>query len=250
MNKLKSPKYLSLFIALIGVVILCYSLTLDFYTDQKAKEKLDSSAELSTDENVWKEKYYKEVAKLETSKRKLMDIGSGLTIFGLTLLIFFMLKKSESISDLKFILTYSKVKTFILANLVWSLMLPGTYFYYYFRGMRNDYPWFVDSIGIPIMFQTTSILMAFIPLNIVLFISLYKTILPTNLFKELTAKSISEKVWEGFWALLLFINIIALISFIADGDHISIPINLFFTYVILTLRAGKKNYFQTKQQCL
>jgi len=40
----------------------------------------------------------------------------------------------------------------------------------------------------------------------------------------------------GFWLLL---NLLCLIGFVTDGDHFSIPVNLFFTFILLTLRAGQ-----------
>src|SRR5690606_39838186 len=54
----------------------------------------------------------------------------------------------------------------ISANLVWLILLPGTYWYYIFRGARGDYPPFADSIGIPLMTQIPFYLFLLIPLNI------------------------------------------------------------------------------------
>ena len=95
-----------------------------------------------------------------------MDLGSGITIASATFILFLISKNIRILRDFKKIKTLSKAQTFIWANLVWLLLLPGTYWYYMFRGGRGDYPAFADSIAIPLMTQ--------IPFYLFLIISVYK----------------------------------------------------------------------------
>ena len=46
-------------------------------------------------------------------------------------------------------------------------------------------------------------------------------------------------MWEVFFGFWLLVNLLFFYEFVADGDHVAIPVNLFFTLVLLTLRAGQ-----------
>lgn len=239
-----TPKPIFSILLLIGLGFFIYSLTLPYYTDQTAKEKLDSemSEKLDGEQfNNAKENYYNEVAKLKTGKTTFMDFGAGLVIASLTILIFLFLKKIERFADLKRITSTNKIQLVVLANLVWLLQIPGTHLYYWFRAIRGDYPWFADSFGIPIMIQTPIFLWGLIPLNIFVLLSYLQSNHPTSLFIRPAHYSTKEVFKEIFWSLCFLLNLFFLTMFIIDGDHISIVVNLFFTFVILNLRAGQVN---------
>jgi hypothetical protein len=117
--------------------------------------------------------------------------------------------------------------------------VPGTYWYYVFRGVRGGYPPFGDSIGIPLMTQIPFYLLLLVPLNIFILLTTIKTNLPTKLFIKPDQYSRTKFFWEIFFGFWLLINLLFLVDFVADGDHFSIPVNLFFTYILLALRAGQ-----------
>ena len=111
--------------------------------------------------------------------------------------------------------------------------------YYNFRFGRGDYPVFADSIGIYVISQNIVFLLLFVPLNIFLCLTIIGINLPAKLFIRADSYNritIMREVFFGFW---LLVNLLCLINFVADGDHVAIPVNLFFTLVLLTLRAGK-----------
>src|SRR5690606_41487677 len=105
-------------------------------------------------------------AALRTSKVTFMDLGAGIAIASGTILLFLVFTKVKTFQDFKNNKTLTKTGTLISANLVWLILLPGTYWYYIFRGARGDYPPFADSIGIPLMTQIPFYLFLLIPLNI------------------------------------------------------------------------------------
>ena len=232
---------------IIGVGILSYSLTLSYYKDQEAADNLLNNAY-----NIDKQEYYKKEAEIRTSKTTFMDLGTGIGIASLTILIFLILTKSNNFSDLKNIMTLNKLAIFISANLVWLLLLPGTFWYYTFRGGRGDYPPFADSIAIPLMTQIPFLLFMLIPLNLFLFLTTIKTNLPAQLFAKVKNYSRSTILWEFFLGFWFLVNLFCFVLFVVDGDHFSIPVNLFFTYLLLSLRAGQiSKYEQTKEDaCL
>ncbi len=238
-----APRQIVIFILIIGLGLFFYSLTLKYYTDQSAVEFLRNIPYQSDHKE-----YYEKEAELRTDKLTFMDLGSGLAIASATILLFLIFTKVKTFHDFKNIQAITKSATLISANLVWLILLPGTYWYYIFRGGRGDYPPFADSIGIPIISQIPVYLCLLIPLNIFILLTTIKTNLPTRLFVRPNSYVRTAILWEVFFGFWLLINILFLIVFIADGDHFSIPVNLFFTFILLTLRAGQiSKYEQTEK---
>ena len=219
---------------IIGLGLLTYSSTIPYYKGQESTDRL-----LTDSYNLDKAAYYKREAELRTNKTKLMDFGAGLSIASGTILLFLFAFKIKETSDLKKVRTINKILVFVTSNLVWLLMIPGTYWYYTFRGGRGDYPPFADSIGIPLTTEIPIYFMLMIPLNIFLLLTTYKAKLPTGLFIFWDRKDTSIVLTEIFFGFWLFINFFFMLNFIYDGDHISVFVNLFFTYILLTLRAGQ-----------
>ena len=218
----------------LGLGLFSYSLTLPYYTNQRAADNLlNGSMELSHAD------YYRQDAALRTNKVACMDLGAGLAIAAATMLSFLLMARVRTFSDCKEVKSLSKTRVFIASNLVWLLLLPGTYWYYLFRGGRGDYPPFADSIMIPIVTQIPVYLFAFIPLNLFLFLTTLKTNLPATIFIKAAQYDKAAILWEVFFGFWLLINLLCFVSFMVDGDHFSVPVNLFFTYVLLTLRAGQ-----------
>jgi hypothetical protein len=237
-----TPRAICYFLLVVGLGLFLYSFTLSYYSDQASKDKLDEGAtqDLRGEQyERFKEYYYTEVDKLKTNKTAFLDFGSGLAIASLTILFFLFLQKIYRFSDFMKVVSVSKIKLIAAANLIWLLLIPGTYWYYIFRVGRGDYPWFADSIGIPLMYQIPQTLLGLIPLNVFLFLSYINSNHPTILFTKATHYNTKEVFKEMFWGFWFLLNIIFLVLFVIDGDHVSIPVNLFFTFVLLNLRAGQ-----------
>ncbi len=222
----------------IGLGFLCYSLTMKYYKDQKAADDL-----LANSFNINKEDYYKKETELRTNKTTFMDLGAGISIASGTIFLFLLLTKTRTFSDFKNLKTFNRLAIFLSSNIVWLLLIPDTFLYYTFRGQRGDYPPFADSIGIGIYMQVPLFLFLLIPLNIFIFLTTFKTDLPTKLFMKAENYDRPVILWEIFFSFWLLINFFCFIVFVIDGDHISILVNLFFTFVLLNLRAGKINKY-------
>lgn len=229
-----TPRLITILTFLIGLGLFSYSLTLPYYKNQKSADDL-----IGNSYDMEKSDYYKKEAELRTNKVTFMDLGSGLAIASATILLFLIFTKVETFNDFKNNRTLTKTATFISANIVWLILLPGTYWYYIFRGGRGDYPPFADSIGIPLMTQIPFYLFLLIPLNIFILLTTIKTNLPTKLFVKPDNYNRATILWEIFFGFWLLINILCLVGFVTDGNHFSIPVNLFFTFILLTLRAGQ-----------
>ena len=228
------PRIIVLLILTIGIGLFVYSLTLPYYKDQKAADNLIISSY-----DIEKSEYYKLEADLRTNKLTFMDLGSGIAIASGVILLFLTFTKTNTFSDFKNINTANKKTVLISSNLVWLMLIPGTFWYYTFRGGRGDFPPFADSIGIPIMTQIPFLLILLIPLNIFILLTTIKTNLPARLFIRAGNYTKIKRIWEIFFIFWLIVNTICLFGFVIDGDHFSILVNLFFTYILLTLRAGQ-----------
>ncbi len=237
-------RLLTILTLLIGLGLFAYSETLPYYKDQKAADNL-----IGNSYNMDKSDYYKKEAELRTNKVTFMDLGSGLAIASATVLLFLLFARIKTFSDLNKLQTFNRVKIFTTANLVWLILLPGTFWYYSFRGGRGDFPPFADSIGIPIITQISFCLILLIPLNIFILLTTIKTNLPTHIFIKAVSYDRTTILWEIFFGFWLLINLVCFVGFVTDGNHFAIPVNLFFTYILLSLRAGQMSkYGQTENE--
>lgn len=238
-----TPRLITILTLLIGLGLFAYSFTLPYYKDQKLADDL-----ISNSYEMEKSDYYKKEAGLRTNKVTFMDVGAGLAIASSTVLFFLLLTNVKTFQDFPNNRTLTKATTFISANLVWLILLPGTYWYYIFRSGRGDYTPFADSIGILLMTQIPFYLFLLIPLNIFILLTTIKTKLPTRLFIKPDKYKRATILWELFFGFWLLLNSLFLVDFVADGDHFSIPVNLFFTFILLTLRAGQISKYENIEE--
>lgn len=184
----------------------------------------------------------------QNHKIYLMDWSSGIIVFSSTLLLLVLLTRIKSIRDLGKFTTLSRNATITSANIVWLLMIPGTYFYYRHRAIRGDYPPWADTIMIPIFSQSITYLVLMIPLNIFLNLMTRNAPFPVKLFNRPTRYDRIAILWELFFGFLLAINLFLIFECVRDGDHASIPITMFFTFIFLSLRAGRMALLNTREQ--
>ena len=238
-----TPRLLTILTFIIGLGLFSYSLTLPYYKDQKAAEKLIRSS-YDFDKN----EYYKIEAELRTSKKSFMDLGAGIAVASSVIFLFLSIFKVQTFYDLLNLTSLKDDKLFLRANQVWLLMIPGTIWYYAFRSIRADYPAFADNIAIPILGSISFFAFLFIPLNIFLVITTYKSNLPARLLIKADKYTRPVVLWELFFGIFLIVNLICFFGFVLCGDHISIFVNLFFTLLLLTLRAGQISRYNNKYQ--
>jgi hypothetical protein len=80
-----------------------------------------------------------------------------------------------------------------------------------------------------------------------LLIATVKSNLPARIFIKADEYKGGAIFWEVFFGFWLLVNLIFLIDFVIDGDHVTIVVNLFFTYILLNLRAGKISMWKNEQ---
>ena len=219
---------------MLGVGVLLYSLSLPYYKDQRAAEELQANAY-----DMHKVDYYTKDAALRTGKITYMDMGAGIAIASSAILLFLLITGLHTFSDFKRIRTPRRATIFIMTNMAWLSVAAGNIWYYIFRLGRGDYPPFADSIGIAVVPVTFAVLFMFIPLNVFLLFSLFRSRLPCRIYKKADHYTAGLVLWEVIFDLLILSDLLYCIATIVDGDHINILVALYFLYILLSLRAGK-----------
>ena len=179
-----------------------------------------------------------------------MDLGGGLAVASATLLAFLIGTKTKTFSDFGKLKTIKESTVFSWANGMWLLLLPGTIWYYTFRLGRGDYAPFSDTIAIPITAQFVSCLVLLVPLNLFLLLTIRRANLPAKLLVRASSYTWKPVFWELLFGVLLLLNLLLFGSFVLDGDHVSVLVNLFFTYLLLSLRAGQISRFRKNEKKL
>ena len=223
----------------IGLSLWCYSLHLRYYTSDKKRDALDMNAfkNLADSERA-KETYYREIEKIRTNKATLEDIGSGIAICFGTLIVLSFVFKINRIFDVLRLRSPGKTAIFILAITFFLARIPATIWYYTRRAIRGDYPSWADSIAIPIYEETLATFVALFLLILFLIITTFRKEYPTMIFVKPVAfywKTITNEI---IWGIILALCILNTFGSITAGDQLSIPINLFFIYLVFVLRAG------------
>lgn len=249
-NKM-NPQLILKVLLTIGLGLFIYSLTLPYYKDQAAIDKLNSEAAEKIgvpDNQKFKKYYYYTIDQLETSKATFMDLGLGLTVLAGTILCFLRFKQIKRYSDLRKLQSLSSPAILTRCNLLWLLLIPSSFLYYTFRSSRGDYDWFAEWNSFSIDEEVIITLLLLLPLNLFIFLTSLSCELPCHLFIKSVVYNAKSILREAFWSFWLFVNMFWLLVFILDGNVTSIPINLFFTYVLLSLRAGQINKANLKIQ--
>jgi len=167
--------------------------------------------------------------------------------------------KNEQRTSLIHINTFNKRLIFFSSNIVWLIVIIlGTSRVfsestsYYTKHLSNgDYAQQADSISIPIMEETffvfliLSLLLVF--MNVFIFLMTRKTKLPTKLFIKADFFSVAVVLWELFFAFWIAISLFLFVNWVLTGYYIESVITLFYTFILLNLRAGRiSNYKKTE----
>jgi hypothetical protein len=164
--------------------------------------------------------------------------------------------KTESKTSFNNIKTFNKQKIFISANLAWLLVIgleTNTVFNSSINYYRNQPP---PEDGYPAMasvFLETFVAFFFLSIllilsNIFIFLTTRKTNLPTKLFIKADFFIIPVVLWELFFGFWLLTSLFFFFSWLWIGHYIVGLITLYFTFILLNLRAIQiSKYKQTTE---
>ena len=94
--------------------------------------------------------WYARKAEAETPRRRLMDLGAGVAALGGSVALLFAARRVGSWRDVFGIDSPSTRTGFVaFAALVWLSFIPAEWLWLGYTAKRGDYPWWADSIAIP-----------------------------------------------------------------------------------------------------
>lgn len=224
---------------LSGTALWIYSLSMEYYTDPAKMEEVARQVDLSPESKIGRVEYWEARKSLETNKRKYMDLGAGLMIASGLLFVFLLFQRVKTVRDLSRV---RSLKPIWLIGLTYFVWLSGHFWiqcYLNFRQSRGDFPWFADSILIPLVEVSILIDFSCILLLILFMISLPNSRSGVPIFVRIRRCSFSNIFWELFFDGLLFVTLYLSGIMIYYGVHGFILVFLFMDYLMLSLRAGK-----------
>ncbi|PJJ60297.1 hypothetical protein [Hymenobacter chitinivorans] len=227
-------------VLLIGVILLgtglwLYARLMPAFVDGAVKTEADLRLKLMSESRAT---YYKKEAALRTNRNTLLDVGSGLAVSGLVVLLLGRVLRVDTAAELRWRPTFGKGAVLLWFNAGWGILFVALNWYYTYRAARGDYPPFADSIGIPIMQGAATLLFYWPIINGLLLLALWGAELPGVLGEmpyRYTGRAIVVEVVFGVFALLLLLETGENIVY---GDHLTIPVMLGFLYLVVVLRAG------------
>lgn len=229
-----SPRNYILMSLFVGLALLGFSCTMPYYTDEAAAEKLNKdSYTMDTQE------YFRQRDMLKTHKTDFMDAGIGLVIASSSVLGFQAFGRYRKWKDFLLMRSLSRKGIFIGVNIAWVLLSVSFVWYYWYRMVRGDYPPSADSILVPLSDSLMFYILMLIPVNAFLLLTTFGAELPARIFVQARKYTAMAVAWEVLFGFMLLLNFIVMFEFIIDGDHLNIPITLFFAYVLMSLRAGQ-----------
>ncbi|HJT31078.1 MAG TPA: hypothetical protein VJ783_03350 [Pirellulales bacterium] len=137
--------WLAAAIGLVGIGLVFYSSTMPYYTDRAAPHRLADELQ-DVPREVRFRQWYARLPAYETSRKKLSDCGRGCLAASVGLLCAILVWHYYHL--------WRALRTWpaLLALWIglWMIRVPLENWYYEVRAARHDYPWWGDSMAIPL----------------------------------------------------------------------------------------------------
>jgi hypothetical protein len=220
-----------------GITLRSISAVFPEYSDPHWSEPvLEASERVGADYDSLTTMWYARKAEAETPRRRLMDVGAGVAALGASVALLFAARRVRSWRDVFGLDSPSSRTGFVaLAALVWLSFIPAEWLWLDYTLRRGDYPWWADSIGIP-MSQTQVFGLWGAPIIVIgAVLAVWGATLPV----KLSARPIFGRSY--LVAPLLIIMSILSLDVLVSGvfaDPFIVPPALFTLYLLLSGRAA------------
>lgn len=216
------------------------------YTDPIAVEriKIGSECEVAVpnpkkdesppcESTVW----HRSMAGLRTYKWRLVDLGNGLMVSVLTLFVFakwHARKSGRAVGTPK-----RAVSIVVLAMVSWLAIIPASTMLYFVELRRDYYPWWADSIAIPIFETGVVVLVLLLPYIALWSIFVVGARLPAPILLTVPGRPFVNIGWTAATVLLLFFPaIFGLVITILDGPILMVPFLWLTFWLAMCARAA------------
>lgn len=186
----------------------------------------------------YRKAYYAAEEAWRTSRNAWLDVGSGVAISSMTVLLYLRAGRVQTRARFRRLKTVGKTGFLIWLNVGWAILLASLYWYYYYRSFRGDFPPFADSLGIPLYYGQAALLGGWLISNALFLLALWPAQLPALLFSKFKRNTLLAALIDALLGLVVLLTGLYAILTIIDGDHLTIPVMLLFVYLLLVLRAG------------
>jgi len=221
----------------LGALVISLGAPLPSYTDPNWQHRfLDMDLSRVEDTHELTSQWYAAKAAVETPRHRLFDLGMGIAALGLAIALLFVFQRVRSIRGIGSLQSPSNRCGFLaMAAITWLSFVPAEWFWLGYTLERGDYPWWADSIGIPVYEVGV---FGIVGLPVILLgaaVALRGTVLPVNLWsRPLVGRSYIVAAGLIIAGLLAFG---VLVSGIIGAPFI-VPSALFALYLLLSGRAA------------
>ena len=221
---------------IVGIALRSIGAVLPEYRDPDWSEPvLQASESIGADFDSLTTMWYARKAEAETPRRRLMDLGAGVAALGASVALLFAGRRVRSWRDVFGLDSPSTRTGFVaFAALVWLSFIPAEWLWLDYTAKRGDYPWWADSIAIP-MSQTQVFGLWGAPIIVIgAALAVWGVTLPV----KLSARPILGRSY--LWAPLLTIMSVLSLGVLASGvfaNPFIVPPALFTLYLLLSGRA-------------
>jgi hypothetical protein len=177
---------------------------------------------------------------VRTAKWPLFDVGSGLMTLAASCAIAILLLGIHDRSDLAALRTpRRRWQILLLAGLLWGLFWAACIAYLLVSFSRNEYPWWADSIIIPMM-AATFVAVVFGPLvaAAIWFASLRHSSLPAPLWAWPARRGVLSAMAQIWWIGIAALGLFLLYDALRFEPFFFVPISIGVVYLGLVARAA------------
>lgn len=224
-------------ILLSGIAIFASGHSLPIYTDPQIPEELSRKLEDLPREERFSQ-WYQQLARHETSHKRLTDLGRGFIALGLGISIGALFLHFLSKTNGK------RVGLWVAAfwTMLWVIKFPLTVWYYSVRQARFDYPVWGDSIGIGVFQDFFAWVVGFILFSILLAVLMIRHRFPHCVSLQTPADGWGWCRTVGLWLWMLLLSLCILPS-VGDGDEgMVLSCTAAIPVILLALSANKNGH--------
>lgn len=219
---------LAVLLAVMGAISVSTGSLMPAYTDPVAAERIRSGSECeigvqNKDENVHcdSELWRRSMNSLRTDKWSLVDLGAGLLASALSILVLAGWNGQKSWKEA--VTPRRSLSILALVSLSWLMQIPGYEIFFLTELARGYYPWWADSVAIPI-YQTRSIVLTlFLPYLVIWSCFVVGARLPALVFSTVPGRPVVSFFWTFATALLSVPIGLCLIGAIMEGPIVMVP---------------------------
>jgi hypothetical protein len=138
-------------IVVVGALVAWSGARLPAYTDPNWDHRFVGIQASVENSDQLSAQWYAAKAEVETPRHRRLDLGMGLVALGLSVAALFALRGVRSLRDAPRLRSpATRAAFFASAALAWLSFIPAEWLWLGYTQWRGDYPWWADSIGIPV----------------------------------------------------------------------------------------------------